>query len=194
VALRCRLYIGAVVLALGLLVGSCTKSEPPQATPPPSTAAQPPPSTAAQPTSSSPSATPKIRPTEAAAIARAQGYVAVLDKLSSNPKATLDELSTVARGKAVDKWRQIIFDDRSAGRRQTGSTKLTLLSAKAGSSDQQWVVTMCLDVSGVDVVDRDGKSVVSKDRPDRVRDVLTVDQDTSSSKWYVTQDKVTGTC
>lgn len=185
-ALRCRPYLGAVVLSLGLITGGCTKSEPPPVTPPPSTAAQP--------TSSSPSATPTIPPAEAAAIARAKGYVAMLDKLSSNSKANLDELSTVARGKAADKWRQIILDDRSAGHRQTGSTKLTLISAKAGSSDQQWVVTMCLDVSGVDVVDRDGKSVVTKNRPDRVRDVLTVDQDTSSSKWFVTQDKVTGTC
>ena len=185
-ALRCRLHLGALVLVLGLLAGGCTKSEPPQPTPTPS-----PPSHS---TIASPSATPTISASEAAVIARVNSYVAMLDKLSSNSKANLDELSTVARGKAADKWRQIILDDRSAGRRQTGSTKLTLLSAKAGSSDQQWVVTMCLDVSGVDVVDRDGKSVVSKDRPDRVRDVLTVDQDTSSPKWYVTQDKVTGTC
>ena len=185
-ALRCRLHLGAVVLALGLLAAGCTKSEPPQPTPTPSSASQS--------ATASPSATPTIPASEAAAVARAKGFVAMLDKLSSNPKANLDELSTVARGKAADKWRQILLDDRSAGHRQTGSTKLTLISAKVGSSDQRWVVTMCLDVSGVDVVDRDGKSVVAKNRPDRVRDVLTVDQDTSSSKWFVTQDKVTGTC
>lgn len=186
-ALRCRLYLGAVVLALGLFAAGCTKSEP-QPTPTP-------PSTSQSATvSPSPTPTPTIPASEAAAIARARGYVAMLDKLSSNPKATLDELSTEARGKAADKWRQILLDDRSAGHRQTGSTKLTLISAKVGSSDQRWAVTMCLDVSGVDVVDRDGKSVVAKNRPDRVRDVLTVDQDTSSSKWFVTQDKVTGTC
>lgn len=185
-ALRCRLHLSAVVLALGLLAVGCTKSQPPQPTPTPSSAS--PPATASQ------SATPTIPTSEAAAIERTQSYVAMLDKLSSNSKANLDELSTVARGKAADKWRQIILDDRSAGHRQTGSTRLTLVSARAGSSDQQRVVTMCLDVSGVDVVDRDGKSVVSKNRPDRVRDVLTVRQDTSSSQWYVTQDEVTGAC
>lgn len=183
-ALRCGLSLGAVVLALGLLAGGCTKSEPPQPTP----------TSTSQSTTASPSATPTMPTSEAAAIARAQDYIAILDKLSSSPKANLDELSTVARGKAADKWRQIILDDRSAGRRQTGTTKPTAASAKVGSSDQQWVVTMCLDVSNVDVLDRDGKSVVSKNRPARVRDVLTVDQDTSSSQWYVTQDEVTGKC
>jgi len=186
VAQRCRPHLGAVVLALGLLVAGCTKSQPPQPTPTPSSATQS--------ATASPTATTTIPASEAAAIARARGYVAMLDTLSSNPKANLDELSTVARGRAADKWRQIILDDRSAGQRQTGTTKLTLLSAKAGASDQQWVVAMCLDVSGVDVVDRDGKSVVAKNRPDRVRDVLTIDQDTNSSKWFVTQDEVTGTC
>lgn len=187
-ALRCRVQLVAVVLAFGAFAAGCAKSEPPQPTPTPSSTSQ---SATASP---SPTPTPTPTASEAAAIARARGYAAMLDKLSSNPKANLDELSTVARGKAADKWRQIILDDRSAGHRQTGSTKLTLISAKAGSSDQQWVVTMCLDVSGVDVVDRDGKSVVTKNRPDRVRDVLTVQQDTSSSRWYVTQDEVTGTC
>ena len=185
-ALRCRLLLSAVVLALGLLPAGCAKSEPPQPTPTPSSASQS--------TTASPRVTPTISASEAAAVARAKGYAAMLDKLSSNPKSNLDELSTVARGKAADKWRQILLDDRGAGHRQTGSTKLTLISAKVGSSNQRWAVTMCLDVSGVDVVDRDGKSVVAKNRPDRVRDVLTVDQDTSSSKWFVTQDKVTGTC
>jgi len=198
VVLRCRLHFGAVVLALGLLAGGCTKSEPPQPTPTPSSPSQSttanPSATPSQSTTASRSATPSIPGSEAAAIARTKGYVAMLDKLSSNPKANLDQLSTVARGKAADKWRQIILDDRSAGRRQTGTTKLTRLSAKAGSSDQRWLVTMCLDVSNVDVVDRDGKSVVSKNRPDRVRDGLTLDQDPSSSQWYVTQDEVTGTC
>lgn len=185
-ALRRQQHLGAALLMLGLLAAGCTKSEPPQPTPTPSSASQS--------ATASPSVTPTIPTSEAATVARAKGYVAMLDKLSSNPKANLDELSTVARGKAADKWRQILLDDRSAGHRQTGSTKLTLISAKVGSSDQRWTVTMCLDVSGVDVVDRDGKSVVAKNRPDRVRDVLTVDQDTSSSKWFVTQDKVTGTC
>lgn len=184
--LRCRLHLSAIVLALGLLAGGCTKSEPPQPTPTPSSASQS--------ATASPSATPTILASQAVAIARAQDFVAMLDKLSSNPKANLDQLSTVGRGKAADKWRQIILDDRSAGHRQTGTTKLTLVSAKAGSSDQRWIVTMCLDVSDVDVVDRDGKSVVSRTRPDRVRDRLTVDQGTSSSEWFVTQDAVTGTC
>ncbi len=185
-ALRCRLQFVAVVLAFGVFGAGCGKSEPPQPTPPPSSASQ---SAAA-----SSSATPTIPTSEAAAVARAKSYVAMLDKLSSNPKANLDELSTVARGNAADKWRQILLDDRSAGHRQTGSTKLTLINAKVGSSDERWAVTVCLDVSGVDVVDRDGKSVVAKNRPDRVRDVLTVDEDASSSKWFVTQDKVTEAC
>ena len=185
-ALRCRLHLVAVALAFGMFAAGCAKSEPPQPSPTLSSASQS--------ATASPSATPTVPASEAAAVARAKDYVAMLDKLSSNPKANLDELSTVARGRAADKWRQILLDDRSAGHRQTGSTKLTLISAKVGSSDQRWAVTMCLDVSAVDVVDRDGKSVVAKNRPDRVRDVLTVDQDTSSSKWFVTQDKVTGTC
>lgn len=185
-ALRCRLHLGAVVLALGLLAVGCTKSDPLQPTPPPSTAGQP--------TSSSPSPTPTVPASEAAAIARGRAYVAMVDKLRSNPKANLDQLSTVARGKAADNWRRILLNDRSAAHRQTGTTKLSLLSAKVGTSDQQWVVTMCLDVSDVDILDRNGQSIVAKNRPDRVRDVLTVDQDTTSSQWYVAQDEVTATC
>lgn len=184
--LRCRPHLGALVLALGMLAAGCTKSEAPPPTPTSPSASQ-----SATPSSS---ATSTIPATQAAAVARSRGYVAMLDKLRGNPKANLDQLSTVARAKAADNWRQVLLKDRSVGRRQTGATKLSLISAKDGSSDQQWVVTMCLDVSNVDIVDRNGKSVVSKSRPDRVRDVLTVDQDTNSSKWYVTQDKVTETC
>jgi hypothetical protein len=53
-------------------------------------------------------------------------------------------------------------------------------------------VIACIDVSKVNVMDKDDKSVVPADRPDRVGYDYAVEMD--RQKWYVVKEKVNGTC
>ena len=49
-------------------------------------------------------------------------------------------------------------------------------------------MTACLDVSGVDVVDETGNSVVPAGRPDRAAYDYTVERD--GDRWFVIEDLV----
>ena len=53
------------------------------------------------------------------------------------------------------------------GEHQVGKTVIVTSVAKPGETATQMVVTVCLDTSGVDVVDKDGKSLKSPDAAGR---------------------------
>ena len=63
-----------------------------------------------------------------------------------------------------------------------------------GSDARQWIVTLCIDSSGVDVVDATGTSVVDKSAPSRSTGIYTVTQDPTMFGWFVTSYEVSGTC
>jgi ribosomal protein L24 len=64
--------------------------------------------------------------------------------------------------------------------------------AKQSKKDNLYKVTACIDASNVNLVDKNGKSVVPPEGPRRVSYDYTVEQD--QQKWYVIKEKVTETC
>lgn len=181
-----------VVLLSTVLMGvlsACTEDS----VVPPRTA---PPTPVPSASTASPSPTPtRMSPQELderAAEAAVVRFWRVIDHLSANPKAKLEELTTVSRGSAAAQWRQNIRDYRYEQLRQTGRVALTNTAAKPSSERGRYDVGTCVDVSQVNLVDRDSKSVVASGRPAKVRYRYVVQRD--AQQWYVIEEKATGTC
>jgi hypothetical protein len=64
--------------------------------------------------------------------------------------------------------------------------------AKQSKEDDIYNVTACIDASKVNLVDKNGNSVVPPKGPRRVSYDYTVEYD--EQKWYVIKEKVTKTC
>ena len=179
--LTCRVPRFAVLLVLASAVlGGCT----------PSTSASSP-TPAVSVTSASP--TPTLSEGQKAANDTVVKYRALIDQLRQQTPADSSKLLTYARGNAYEKWRLVLQDDSVNGYRQVGVTVFTVRSTDPGNNASQWRVTGCLDGSHADVVDKNGKSIVT-DTPTPHLVVYTLDQDSSTLRWYVTGDEATGTC
>ncbi len=102
-------------------------------------------------------------------------YYAVRDALRQNPTTPLARLTTVAIGPELNAQRVLFKRERADGWHQTGDTRIAELNVdavdltntdpKAGRLPTAQV-DVCYDVSAVDVLDAEGKSVITKDRPD----------------------------
>ena len=84
-------------------------------------------------------------------------------------------LKTVAISTELTAQQTLFKRERDQGLRQTGETKVVELHVEAVNLDNSdpragkvptVQIDVCFDVSDVDVLDADGKSVVSPDRPD----------------------------
>lgn len=191
------------------LTGACNGAEPgptpdPSASqisaPPPQTGEPqtPTPSTSATsntPTpepSASPSPTPTADP-GAAAVEVVTRYFKLLDSLYQDPDKPGDDLRKVSTGDARRESIASINNLRGKGQVQVGDSVLRNASAgipKGDVGEQQVSVQVCIDVSDVDVVDKDGKSVVAKGRPDEFPAELTMQQ--YDGAWYVEQHRTEG--
>jgi hypothetical protein len=120
-------------------------------------------------------------------------YRALIDELRQQTPADSSKLLAYARGSAYEKWRLVLQDDAINEHRQVGVTSFSPGSTEPGGSTLQWLVKGCLDGTKADVVDSAGKSVVT-DQPTPRLVLYTVDQDTSTLRWYVTGDEANGTC
>ena len=147
--------------------------------------------TTATPTPSSTSLSPAEQDVKDAerAIPRFWG---VVDALSSDPSASLDKLTVVSREPAIATWRQLLTKHRVMQVKQIGHTTVASAIAKPGDAGK-FAVTACIDVSKVNLVDKDGKSVVAANRPPRVQYLYTVEK-SSDGVFYVIEDKVVQTC
>lgn len=122
--------------------------------------------------------TPKQSQSEAAAEHAKQlvhDYFATVDELGQDDGQPLSDLSKVAVSRQLSVLRNTITQQRKAGQRQTGDTKIADLKVQSVNLDNSDppagkvpTVTLdaCWDVSDVDVVDKNGKSIVSPNRPD----------------------------
>ena len=176
--LHCRAPIAVLLLAAAL--AGCTGST---STPSPTPSV----------VSSSASPTPTLSEGQKAANDVVVKYRALIDQLRQQTPADSTKLLTYARGSAYEKWRLVLQDDAVNDYRQVGVTSFTGRSTDPGASTLQWRVTGCLDGSKADVVDKAGKSIVTEP-PTPHLVVYTVDQDTSTLRWYVTGDEATGSC
>ncbi|SDT02201.1 hypothetical protein SAMN04488543_2863 [Friedmanniella luteola] len=172
------------MLVLAACTGGPGETQLPPATATPSLLS---PSPTPTPTSPSPA-----DPSEAAAQAAVVRFWKVLDRLSADPKSDLTEIFTVARGEVADQYIQNITEYRADRVRQVGSVAVENLSADRLSKGSRYRVNACLDVSGANIVDEDGKSTVSDKRSPRIRYGYEVLRD--SGKWYVVDEQAGKTC
>jgi hypothetical protein len=169
----------AALLALAVLAG-CTGSA---STPSPS------PSNSA----SSASPTPTLSEGQKAANDLVVKYRALIDQLRQQYKPDLTPLMDLSSDAAYEKWRYTIQEDFVNGWHQTGVAILTIRSTDPGRSAQQWLVSACLDVTKVDVVDKQGKTTLA--HPGGINRVTySVEQQPSNLKWYVTDETGGGAC
>jgi len=101
-------------------------------------------------------------------------YYRVLDEVRADPQAPLSTLESVAISKDLSVWQRQIERDRRDGHVQTGETQLAEVETQSVNLDNSdpdaghvptVQVDVCFDVSDVDVVDDNGDSVVSSERP-----------------------------
>jgi ribosomal protein L24 len=116
----------------------------------------------------------------------------VIDRLSADPESDLTELTTVSRGSVAAQWARNINQYRYDLVITKGRVAVRDASANQTKDDDLFKVTACIDSSKVNLVDKNGKSVVPADGPRRVAYDYTVEKD--GQRWYVIKEKVTETC
>jgi hypothetical protein len=132
-------------------------------------------SPSSSPTSSSPSPTSPSDAASAAATKVIADYYAVRNELRQDPTQPLPRLKTVAISTELTTQQTLFKRERQQGLHQTGETKVVKVQVESVNLDNSdpkagkvptVQIDVCFDVSDVDVLDKDGKSVVSPDRPD----------------------------
>lgn len=128
-------------------------------------------------TSPASATTPPTESQQAAAVAEAKlrEYYATTNRLRQDPSLPVSALKSVAISSELTSQQHLLGTERKEGRRQIGNTEiaeLTVQNVNLDNSDPRAgqvpvvQIDVCYDVSGADLVDRDGRSVVSTDRPD----------------------------
>ncbi len=134
------------------------------------------------PTASStvPSTAPSTPPSDQAIASEAASellrkFYDVRNQLRQNPERALGPLDTVAISTELAAQQNLFKKEREEGLHQTGETEIAELTVQAVNLDNSdprsgkvptVQIDVCFDVSGVDLIGPDGKSVVSPDRPD----------------------------
>lgn len=130
-------------------------------------------------TSSSPGATTTTPPSDQEIASEAASdvvrqYYATVDRLRQGPKRPASQLTAVAVSTQLTAQKTLLASQRKDGLHQIGDTKVLELEIQSINLDNSdpaagrvptAMADVCWDVSQVDIVDKDGKSVVSPDRP-----------------------------
>ncbi|MBM6402287.1 hypothetical protein [Phycicoccus sonneratiae] len=180
--------IAAVAVLAAVALAGCNDGD---ATPTVSSATQTATATSAS-SSSTPTPTKSLTPAEQDLVDAEQSvidYWRVLDSTGADPKSNLNVLATVARGQALAQWQSTLSDYRSKGWVQQGAAKV-VDPAAAKKANKKFSVTACIDVTGVEVVDASGKSVVASSRPNRQQ--YTYEVEKSPQGFFVTVDRLEG--
>lgn len=110
-----------------------------------------------------------------AASATLRKYYDVRNQLRQNPSRPLSLLDQVAISTELAAQKNLFKKERKQGLHQVGATKVAELEVQSVNLDNSdpkagkvptVQIDLCFDVSKVDVVDADEKSVISLDRPD----------------------------
>lgn len=173
----------AIALALPLVVAACTATPSPDPTPSPT-----------------PTPTPSVTSLSPAEqdLANARQAVVklwdVVDRLTNDPKASLQDLDTVSSGKVRTFFQENVMSYRAQGLVGSGSTLVESESVNLAGTNAQglttWTVTACIDASNTTLVDAKGKSMQAP--PYRIRHRSSVIQ--RSGVLLVAEDEVLGTC
>lgn len=165
-----RFSLLATATAVAIAVGGCASDgNDPEATPTPTSSSSSP----APTTSPTPQSDSEIASEAASAVLRQ--YYDVRNELRQDSSKSLSRLDDVAVSTELAAQRNLFTKERKQGLHQTGETKVAKLdvtSVNLDNSDPKVgkvptvQIDLCFDVSGVDVIDKNGKSVISPDRPD----------------------------
>lgn len=102
----------------------------------------------------------------AAAEATYRGYVDASNQVDFSDPATAEDVYAWLTESALDASREEITTASAEGWRRTGNAEIVLLQPHAlGEKATQATMDVCLDMSGVDVLDADGNSLVPDPRP-----------------------------
>jgi hypothetical protein len=166
-----RFSLLATATAVAIAMGGCASDgNDPEATPTPTSSSSSPAPTTTSPTPQSES---EIASDAASAVLRQ--YYDVRNQLRQDPSTSLRRLDDVAISTELAAQKNLFAKERKQGLRQTGETKVVQLDVKSVNLDNSdpkagkvptVQIDLCFDVSDVDVVDKNGKSVISPDRPD----------------------------
>jgi hypothetical protein len=176
---RLTLAAGAV---LSLLLCSCSGQDDPVAEQTPSA------TTSAAATSAPPTSSTVPLSAEDQAVLEATEAVrefrATVDRINADPNSDADTLHDVTTGDAYLEQVRMAVQAKARGRTQTGTVRvidatpvsidLTTDTALKPPKYPTVVLDSCIDVSGTDVLDADGKSVVVATRQDQVNERLDV--------------------
>lgn len=126
---------------------------------------------------------------EEALAAATNAYVAyqdVADEVASDGGAKPERFDSVAEGDALENGRRGAQQYAEAGVRATGRTAIAFveLAHVPATAGDALIARICLDVSGVDVVDETGESTVATTRADRSLTEVTLQA--RSTGWVVT--------
>lgn len=180
-----RNTLGRAVLALVLapIMAACTAT--PTSTP--SASVTPPPTMT----------TPTLSPAEVDLENAKQAVVklwAVVDRLTNDPQASLQDLDTVASGDALEFFRKNLTGYRLEQLTGSGDSIVELQSAEAAGNNAQglrtWTVTACIDTSKTKLIDISGKNVTAPPYRFQHRSVVVE----RAAALHVDQDEVLGTC
>lgn len=177
---RGQASLATAALMVLTALSACTGSSDDPTTPAPVTSEAPTTSPAPSPTlPTTPAPTPtRTSATQAAAAnaeAAVRNYYRVIDKLGSNPKASLAPLKAVAISTDLSVWQHEFERERREGWHQSGTTRIVDIQVESVNLDNSdpkagvvpsVQIDVCYDVSDVDVTDSTGESVVTPDRPD----------------------------
>lgn len=184
--------IGCALLALAITAGAtaCTPAGGPTAT-----SATTPAAPTATPATTASTATPSLEQQDITAAKNAVVKLwAVVDRLTNDPRAPIQDLDSVATGPALTMFQQNIVKYRAAHWVGSGASNVQdLKSSPVGSNaagQRTWTVTACVDGSKTTLVDANGKSVQGP--PYRIAHKSTVVERTSAL--FVEEDTAVGTC
>jgi len=164
VMMRARGVTGVATAALVVVaLGACSNDgNDPAASP-----------SASQSTSSSPAPTTPTPPSEGEIASEAasdvvRAYFATVDQVRQDAKRPEIDLDAVASSTQLTAQKRLLKNQRESGRRQVGDTKVIEVSVESVSLDDPATayIDVCWDVTEVDILDADGKSVVTDGRKD----------------------------
>lgn len=124
----------------------------------------------------------------AAATKAYAAYVSMADRVFMDGGVAAERMQSVATGAQLAADRKGFQEVMSEGEHSTGGTTFDQVKLQQQSTrgSAAVVIYVCEDISAVDVLDQQGKSLVSADRPNRVVYEITFDsQDPKSSKLLV---------
>nr|WP_253941429.1 hypothetical protein [Microbacterium sp. SYP-A9085] len=122
-----------------------------------------------------------------AAEATYRAYVDALNKVDLRDPATFEDVYKWETGEALNSEKKSLTKMHADGWTLTGDSVLTLIQASRSVpySPNSIAMDACVDVSTVDLLGKDGKSMVAPDRGDMQTIVVTFAAANSNTGWLV---------